>query len=150
MHIRAATTGDVESVTTLLLEQFAEHAIAASPATLRKAVRVLASDAERGVILLALDPDAVGLAVLPYTWTLEHGGLVAWLDELYVVPARRAQGIGSLLLERALDVARYRGCRAVDLEVDSEHARAEHLYQRAGFEHLPRRRWTRRLFGSLV
>jgi GNAT superfamily N-acetyltransferase len=143
MQIRSATAGDVESVMTLLRGQFEEHGIVASPDTLREAVRVLASDPARGAILVAFDPDAVGLAVLPYTWTLEHGGLVGWLEELYVVPSRRSQGVGSMLLERALDLARLRGCRAIDLEVDSGHARAEHLYRRAGFKLLPRRRWTR-------
>jgi ribosomal protein S18 acetylase RimI-like enzyme len=41
--------------------------------------------------------------------------------------------------------ARELGCAAMDLEVDSEHARAAHLYGRDGFEKLHRERWVRRL-----
>jgi GNAT superfamily N-acetyltransferase len=85
------------------------------------------------------------VAVLAFAWALEHGGLVAWLDELFVVPERRGGGMGRELLRRALEVARERGCRAVDLEVDSEHARAERLYERERFASLSRKRWVRRL-----
>jgi len=42
-------------------------------------------------------------------------------------------------------VAKERGCLAIDLEVDSDHARAERLYQREGFVGLARRRLAKRL-----
>jgi GNAT superfamily N-acetyltransferase len=79
------------------------------------------------------------------TRRLEHGGLVAWLDELFVLPEHRGRGIGRALLRRALEVANEKGCRALDLEVDFEHAQAERLYRREGFVSLPRGRWARRL-----
>jgi len=104
---------------------------------------------ERGALLLASDADEpVGLAVVGYTWTLEHGGLVAWLDELYVVPARRGKGLGGTLLARAVEHSTGAGCTAIELEVDAEHRRAENLYRRAGFEPLARSRWSRRLAPS--
>jgi GNAT superfamily N-acetyltransferase len=112
---------------------------------LSRAVEGLVTERSRGAVLLALDPEPVGVAALAYTWTLEHGGPVAWLEELFVIPERRNGGVGRMLLHRAMEVARDRGCRAVDLEVDFDHARAERLYEREGFTALPRRRWTRRL-----
>ena len=96
--------------------------------------------------LLMLDGEKpVGLAALSYTWTLEHGGLVAWLDELYVVPERRCTQLGTALLDASRDVALGAGCAALELEVDSEHRRAESLYRRAGFVPLARSRWSLRL-----
>lgn len=83
----------------------------------------------------------MGVAILATTWTVEHGGLVAWLDELYVVPERRGLGIGQSLLSHAVAEAKALGCLAVELEVDEAHARAENLYARNGFGRLPRRRW---------
>lgn len=76
---------------------------------------------------------------------MEHGGRVAWLDELFVVADGRGRGVGRALLVDVIEVARRAGCRAIDLEVDVEHGRAEHLYEREGFERLARRRWARRL-----
>src|SRR5579872_1065229 len=92
-----------------------------------------------------LGPVPVGLAYLAYTWTLEHGGQSAWLDELYVVPGERSRGVGTALLRAALDHAARRGCRAVDLEVEAAHARAARLYAREGFRPHHRARWYRRL-----
>lgn len=145
MRIEMAQARDSNAVVDLLGEQFREHGIDLGLEPLTEAVLGLLSDATRGAILLAHDFEPVGVAVLAYTWTLEHGGLVAWLDELFVVPDHRARGIGRALLRRALEVAWQNGCRAVELEVGAEHARAEHLYQREGFVALARRRWARRL-----
>jgi GNAT superfamily N-acetyltransferase len=145
MRIEAATVQDLPVLEGLLRAQFEEHAIPLDPRALSGAVRGLLSDEGRGAVLLARDPDPIGVAVLAYTWTLEHGGKSAWLDELFVVPEHRDRGVGRALLLRALQVAGASGCRAVDLEVDVEHARAEHLYAREGFAALPRKRWARRL-----
>ncbi len=49
------------------------------------------------------------------------------------------------MLTRAIAVAREAGCRAIDLEVDADHERAEHLYERQGFRRLARNRWVRKL-----
>ncbi|MDI6807801.1 MAG: GNAT family N-acetyltransferase [Candidatus Eisenbacteria bacterium] len=76
-------------------------------------------------------------------WTLERGGLTAWLEELYVVPERRECGIGSLMLGAVLERVREHGCAAIDLEVDITHDRATHLYMREGFEQLNRSRWAK-------
>jgi GNAT superfamily N-acetyltransferase len=145
VRIQIAEPFDSSSVVALLAEQFREHGIDLGPEALSAAVLGLVSDATRGAILLAYDPEPLGVAVLAFTWTLEHGGLVAWLDELFVVAEQRGRGIGRALLRRALEVAKDRGCRAIDLEVDADHARAQHLYEREGFASLARRRWARRL-----
>ncbi len=76
-----------------------------------------------------------------FTWTLEHGGRSAWLEELYVQPEYRGRGIGQKLLAAAINRAREEGCRAIDLEVDRGHPRASHLYDREGFVRLARTRW---------
>jgi GNAT superfamily N-acetyltransferase/catechol 2,3-dioxygenase-like lactoylglutathione lyase family enzyme len=134
------------AVLRLLRAQFEEHRIALSAERLDAAVAKLIERPDRGALLLASDgDDPIGLAAVSYTWTLEHGGLVAWLDELYVIPARRGQGLGSALLDRARELSRSAGCNAMELEVDAGHRRAESLYRRAGFEPLARSRWSRPL-----
>ena len=98
-------------------------------------------------MLLASGDDGrtVGVAYVSFTWTLEHGGRTAWLEELYVVPELRGGGIGGALLDAALDLARARSCRAMDLEVESDHARAANLYVRAGFRAHTRTRYVKKL-----
>ena len=145
MEVRRATVSDLDVVLALLRSQYEEHAIVVPQMALTAAVRAVTLHPSRGTILLADDAKIVGLAALAYTWTLEHGGRVAWLDELFVVPEQRGRGIGQVLLQHALVIAEEMGCRVVQLEVETGHERAEHLYLRAGFTPVKRRRWSRSL-----
>jgi GNAT superfamily N-acetyltransferase len=147
MFVRLATSGDREAVIGLLAAQLAEHTIAIAPERLAAAVDGVFADPRRGCFLIATADGApiVGVAYLSFTWALEHGGAVGWLEELYVTPARRGAGIGTALLGAVLERARAAGCAAVDLEVDADHERAARLYTRHGFRSLPRARFARRL-----
>jgi hypothetical protein len=89
MRIENAGRADVGDVVGLLAAQFREHRIDLERDQLSQAVEGLLSEPSRGVALLTRDPESVGIAVLAFTWTLEHGGRVAWLDELFVLPERR-------------------------------------------------------------
>lgn len=146
IQIRPATPADLDEVAGLLAAQLAEHDIPIARADLAFAAESILRVPERGFMLLAVaDEGAVAVACVSYSWTVERGGMVAWLDELYVVPARREHGIGNELLGRVIAAAAADGCRTVELEVETSHARAEHLYRRHGFTDMPRRRWTRPL-----
>ena len=146
IHIRPATANDLQEVTDLLAAQLAEHDIPIARADLQFAAEGILRVPDRGFVLLAVDQSAaVGVACVSYSWTVERGGMVAWLDELYVVTSMREHGIGNELLGEVIAVAGAAGCRTVELEVETSHARAEHLYRRHGFTDMPRRRWTRPL-----
>ncbi len=140
--VTLAETKDLADVVRLLGAQLSEHDIPATESGMGKAVLGMLEMPSRGHIWLArIDGKAVGLAVISYTWTLEHGGLSCWLDELYVDPTVRSKGIGKDLLQSAIEVARSRGCAAVDLEVVEGHERAAKLYERHGFKRHNRVRW---------
>ena len=146
LHIRLASKTDLEIVLDLLSLQFEEHEIEITGDRLRYAVNAMLVDPALGFFLLAQrGENIVGLACVSLCWTLEHGGKSAWLDELYVLPEFRGQGIGHALIDAALKDAQTQGCAAVDLEVDIEHRRAEGLYMCVGFEALPRSRWVKTL-----
>jgi GNAT superfamily N-acetyltransferase len=146
LSIRRVTREEETAAVRLIIAQFREHAVTLSNERVASAVRGLLAAPERGALLLARGSRGpVGIAALAYTWTLEHGGPVAWLDELYVVPEKRGRGVGRALLDRACAEAAANGCLAIELEVDRDHARAEALYERAGFARLPRFRWARAL-----
>ncbi|MBX3027945.1 GNAT family N-acetyltransferase [bacterium] len=140
--IRAAAAADLTAVSALLIAQLREHGNAVPDVELAAAARGMLERPQRGRFLLAFDGDAaVGLAALSFLWTLERGGRAAWLDELYVLPARRGAGIGAALLAAALDLARAVGAHAVDLEIEAGHERVGSLYRRHGFAPLSRQRW---------
>jgi hypothetical protein len=93
--IARAGAEDVPALLPLLAVQLEDHGVGVSRDELARALSGLVARPERGRVLLARSGDrVVGLAVLPYMWTVEHGGLCAWLDELYVVPDMRERGVG--------------------------------------------------------
>jgi GNAT superfamily N-acetyltransferase len=146
LRIETARNADLAPIVQLLRTQLAEHDIALTEQSLQRATRGLIEDHTRGRILTArVDGELVGVAVISFLWTLEHGGPAAWLDEVYVAPARRGGGIGRQLVEAAMQVARDNGCIALDLEVDAGHEVAERLYERLGFRRHRRVRWVRML-----
>lgn len=146
VKIIKAKLEDSEAIVALLLGQFEEHAIETGAERLGQAVREMLRNDNLGFLLLAkAGARTIGVAAAALTWTLEHGGKAAWLDELYVEPEYRGKGVGTALLRAALEAAQRSGCAAVDLEVDEEHARAENLYKREGFQRLTRARWVKQI-----
>jgi ribosomal protein S18 acetylase RimI-like enzyme len=146
LRIERATSEDTEQLLELMQKQFLEHGIPFDDARLRAAIeQLLALDGLGFVLSARKNSQLVGLAVISLAWTLEHGGKSAWLDELFVLPEFRGAGIGAMLLERVVIEASESRCLAIDLEVDSEHRRAENLYARNGFKKLQRSRWVKSL-----
>lgn len=76
-------------------------------------------------------PDGYGLVTLRPT--IYSDGPLAVLDELYVRPARRADGIGTALLERAVAELRARGGEEMHINVDEVDVDTRRFYERHGF-----------------
>jgi ribosomal protein S18 acetylase RimI-like enzyme len=75
----------------------------------------------------------VGYAVLLFGYSLEYRGRDAFVDDVYLAPARRGRGLGRTVLEQVESAARELGVRALHLEVERENAAAQALYRRRGF-----------------
>jgi ribosomal protein S18 acetylase RimI-like enzyme len=56
-----------------------------------------------------------------------------WLEDLFVRDDARRSGLGRALVAQALERARARGCRRVELDVDDDNASAIALYEAMGF-----------------
>jgi ribosomal protein S18 acetylase RimI-like enzyme len=81
--------------------------------------------------LIQQDDRVVGYIVLTLGFSLEYRGRDAFIDEFYLQPQYRGQGIGTQALTFAEDVCRSLGVRALHLEVDVDNLDAQRLYQRA-------------------
>ncbi len=60
-------------------------------------------------------------------------GVRAWIEDVVVDETARGQGIGRLLNERALEIARHAGATTVDLTSRPSREAANRLYRRIGF-----------------
>lgn len=61
-------------------------------------------------------------------------GMRAWIEDVVVDEAARGAGVGEALNLAALEAARARGCKTVDLTSRPSREAANRLYQRLGFQ----------------
>lgn len=61
-------------------------------------------------------------------------GWRAWVEDVVVDSAARGQGAGAALVAAAVDLAKKRGAKTVDLTSRPSREAANRLYRRAGFE----------------
>jgi GNAT superfamily N-acetyltransferase len=148
VSIRNVELADLDAATALFDAQLREHDIVTPVADLRGVVRAVVDNASHGFLLLALTEDApVGVAYAASHLTLEHGGIIGWLEELYVAPESRGGGVGSQLLTEVIARAQKLNWRGLELEVVAGHERVVPLYLRHGFQSLSRKRFSR-MFSS--
>ena len=86
--------------------------------------------------LLERQGEAAGYALLIRSFSQEAGGPILWIDELYVRPAFRGQGLGRELFAW---LAQRRELAGLRLEVEPDNFRAASLYRRLGFVPMPYR-----------
>ncbi len=130
MTPRRATPEDAPLVARLLDAFNAEFAVwTPGPEVLAERLeRLLATD--ELVTLLVGDE---GLAVLSLRLNVWSDGPAALLDELYVVPGRRSQGLGASLLTATEDHARSCGAEELEIGVDTADYGARRFYERHGY-----------------
>src|SRR5262245_48787113 len=97
--IRSVEFPDLDAAVALFDAQLREHDIITPVADLRNVAQAVIADASQGFLLLAgVENTPVGVVYAASHLSLEHGGVIGWLEELYVLPQWRSCGIGSNLL----------------------------------------------------
>ena len=76
-----------------------------------------------------------GYILLALTYSNEAGGMVVWIDEIYVKPEFRSQGIGSELIDFVIDKYKDNAAR-FRLEITESNMGAKKLYLSKGFTDL--------------
>jgi ribosomal protein S18 acetylase RimI-like enzyme len=130
--IRRATPDDARAVARLLHDFNTEYDDFTPGVELltRNACEMLA-DGDMVVLLAGDGPD--GFAELRFRKSVWTAKLDAYLEELYIVPSLRGQGIGRVLLREAMDVARAEGATQIELGTSEDDEAARALYESEGF-----------------
>ena len=130
--VRLATSADAPAVGEMLHDfntEFGEPT-PGPDALAARIVELMALDTS--VLVGGAGPD--GVAVLRFRPAIWTDNLECYLAELYVVPARRGNGLGRALMNVAMDHARERGADHMDLGTDETDTVARALYESLGFD----------------
>src|SRR5205085_2016978 len=131
-QVRRATVADAPAAARLLHDfqtEFGEPV----PELEVLSERVAGFIEESHAVFLLVGDGPDGIAELRVRPSLMLDGLEAYLEELYVAPARRGLGLGRALLEGAMDAARAEGAVYMYLGADEDDGPARFLYESKGF-----------------
>lgn len=146
MQLREALPGELDLLVTLMSGFYAEAGYPLDARRARSAFEELLRNPAYGrTFLVALNGEDAGYIVLTLTYSMEYGGLAAFIDDFYLRPAFRGRGVGSAVLAAVRDHAVGLGVRAIHLEVGRDNAPAQAVYRKAGFADNDRQLLTLRL-----
>jgi ribosomal protein S18 acetylase RimI-like enzyme len=130
--------GDFENLCRMVLTLYTEDP-EGEPVTVDK-IRLTVKEAERHpdkltIIMFEHEATVIGYSILTFFWSNEHGGDIINIDEIFVKPAYRNQGIGTAFMNSLFE--RFPAAVALKLEVSLSNHRAKKGYERAGFTDAP-------------
>lgn len=134
--VRLADARDAEAVAGLLVA-FRDHLGADWPSdnAFLAGVERLMDDRETDFLLGFLDPDGppVGIVQLRHRYGVWRAGGDCLVEDVFVTAEARGSGLGRTLVEAAMQRARERGARRMELDVNERNAAALALYGSFGF-----------------
>ncbi len=95
--------------------------------------RGLSSD-KRAYLCACLGEKIIGFGTLMIRDCLWLQGDVGYICDLVVEHEHRGAGVGTAMVERAVEIARQRGCRRVELDSGFHRTEAHQFYEHRGFE----------------
>ena len=134
MRTWLAAESELDHVARLLAE-FRDWFGNASPAEAEMRESVARIQSADGEFLLGAvgEGEPVGVCQVRFRWSVWTSAEDAWLEDVFVRDSARGTGLGRALVEAAIDRARTRGCRRIELDVDEANAPALALYRSLGF-----------------
>jgi GNAT superfamily N-acetyltransferase len=140
MEFRIAERDDVPAVLALLADDsisrergFGEVPAEVEPAIV-EAFEAITGDPNNELIVAVDGGVVVGTCQLTYLPGLSRGG--SWrmqIEAVRIHSGRRGNGLGAEMMRWAIERARARGCRMVQLTSDNKRVAAHRFYERLGF-----------------
>lgn len=136
MLFRKLEKRDIDAYVAMATDFYASPAVLHSipeEYIINTAAEVLSGSPFTDIYIFEKDARVLGYGLLAFTYSQEAGGLVCWLEEIYVSPTARGEGVGGAFIEfikNTVPAARYR------LEVEPDNLRVKSLYRRNGFSEM--------------
>lgn len=134
-NLHLCTPEDAPRILPLMAAFHAEYGLDLDDAARAAALGPLLEGSPLGAVWLFGPTRApVGYIIITFGWSIELGGMEAFVDELFIRPSVRKRGIASEVLSAVTSSLSDVGVKALHLEVDREDAATQRLYTRARFE----------------
>ena len=134
LHLQKATAEDLAPLLEMVAEYHCFERLETTAAARHQAIStLLANPTFGGIWLIVVENQPQGYFALTFGFSIEFGGRDAFIDELYIKPDVRDQGLGTQALTLIGPIAKNLGIQALHLEVAHHNDRAQNLYMKAGF-----------------
>lgn len=138
IEIREATEKDLDSIVAMLaddpLGSMRESYEQPLPNSYREAFQAISSDPNNELIVACYENEVIGVQQITFTpYITYQGGWRATIEGVRTSSSVRSKGIGSELINWAIQRAKERGCHLIQLTTDKTREDALRFYERLGF-----------------
>lgn len=139
VQFRVATEQDLERIVEMLADDklgaTREQFVLPLPEVYREAFRAIDADPNNELVVACLGNEVVGVQQITFTPHLtRQGGWRATIEGVRTSSTVRGKGIGSALINWAIQRAQQRGCHLIQLTTDKTREDAIRFYERLGFQ----------------
>lgn len=144
--MKKASTAETADLVELMGEFYVESGYRLNRRLATTTFEALLSDSRLGhAWLIQSQGKTAGYVVVLMGFSMEHRGLIAYLDDLFIRPAFRRVGLGTAALELVRSFCVRLDARAIYLEVGADNAAAQAVYRQMGFVNVERQLMALRL-----
>ena len=134
--IRQACAEDIDTMVWFLGQLFTIESDFVVDAEKQRAGLARLLDTRGATILVAeREGELAGMCTVQVLVSTAEGAEVGVLEDVFVAPRHRRQGVGRLLVRRAQELARTMGLRRLQLLADRTNTSAIEFYERLGWRH---------------
>jgi GNAT superfamily N-acetyltransferase len=134
-RVDVAQQADVPQILALMRQYWAFENIAGFDAELlSQLLKRIMSQPHLGSVWVARANDVVvGYLIAVRVFSFEYRGIVAEIDEMFVIPPARGSGVGAALVKAAEVTLSAAGCTSIQLQLGVANDAARAFYRRRGY-----------------
>jgi len=131
---RPVTRADLDELIALMGDYCDFYRVDPGSDRLRQLAEALIESPSEGVQILARDDGgaAVGFATVYWTWQTLTASRVGVMNDLFVVPSARGEGVADRLIADCVERCRERGADSLVWQTALDNRRAQAVYERVG------------------
>ena len=139
VEFRVATEQDLERIVEMLADDklgaTRELFVLSLPEVYWTAFRAIDADPNNELVVACLGNEVIGVQQITYTpYLTRQGGWRATIEGVRTSSTVRGKGIGTKLINEAVQRAKHRGCHLIQLTTDKQREDALRFYERLGFK----------------